>query len=198
MRRVSTASLSGEKGFVAFCVERVPSGVVLNIGAGNSGTLDTPAHYVIGVDHAPSASTAGGVVADAVALPFRSGLFDGIVMKDVLEHISDPLEALIEAERVTRAGGRMVVVTPRAIPRAVWNDPTHIRGFTSRSIQTALALGGWEPGRPQRVGGIPGFGRSKRRGPWLLRIMAIPGLGHRLGINWFVEASKEQKRLALD
>ena len=49
---------------------------------------------------------------DAMALPFGAGSLDNIVMQDVLHHIPYPLRFLAEAERVLRAGGRIVMTEP--------------------------------------------------------------------------------------
>jgi len=52
------------------------------------------------------------VVADATALPFRSGALDRVASNSVLEHIAYPHEVLAECHRVLRPGGVMVHVMP--------------------------------------------------------------------------------------
>jgi SAM-dependent methyltransferase len=52
------------------------------------------------------------VVADATALPFRSGALDRVGSNSVLEHIAYPHEVLAECHRVLRPGGVMVHVMP--------------------------------------------------------------------------------------
>ncbi len=52
------------------------------------------------------------VVADATALPFRSGAMDRVGSNSVLEHIAYPHEVLAECHRVLRPGGVMVHVMP--------------------------------------------------------------------------------------
>jgi SAM-dependent methyltransferase len=42
-------------------------------------------------------------------LPFSEGSFDVIVMTDVMEHISEPLQTLLEAKRVLRPGGKLFI-----------------------------------------------------------------------------------------
>jgi ubiquinone/menaquinone biosynthesis C-methylase UbiE len=64
------------------------------------------------------------VSADAQALPFASELFDGILAKDVLEHVRDVSVVLCKMRRVSRPGAKLVGTLPRAVPRAVWADPT--------------------------------------------------------------------------
>jgi SAM-dependent methyltransferase len=52
------------------------------------------------------------VVADATALPFRSGSLDRVGSNSVLEHIAYPHQVLAECHRVLRPGGVMVHVMP--------------------------------------------------------------------------------------
>jgi demethylmenaquinone methyltransferase / 2-methoxy-6-polyprenyl-1,4-benzoquinol methylase len=62
-----------------------------------------------------SAAVAGGtagvsfIAGDALALPFRDASFDAVTISFGLRNVSDPLAALAELRRVTRAGGRLVV-----------------------------------------------------------------------------------------
>lgn len=186
--RVSTAgSIHGA--FDRFLLDQLPTGHVMNLGSG-AGQHVGNRRTVVNVDHvAPAMPVGPCVVADAMNLPFRDGAFDGALLKDVIEHLSDPIEALAETLRVVRDHGDLIVEVPRAIPRAVWADPTHLRGFTARAVTTALTLGGWQAGRPQRIGGFPGAGRLGLI-PHLTRIMRVPGIGHWLGTNWLIRAKK--------
>lgn len=116
-------------------------------------------------------------------LPLQSGVFDGVLCKDIIEHLFDPQEFLNEAARVSKPGARLVLVTPRAIPRAVWADHTHIRGFTREALARLLQMTGWEIRSIGRMGGLPLSGRLGLTSA-LPTIMKIPGLGHRFGTNW--------------
>ena len=61
------------------------------------------------------------VVADALALPFASGAFDLATVAFGIRNVHDPLAGLRELRRVTRQGGRVVVLefcTPRSLLRA--------------------------------------------------------------------------------
>lgn len=167
---------------------KLPSGLLLNLGSGDS-TFEDEDRTVIGVDlFAPSTPVRRFVTADALTLPFASRSFDGALLKDVIEHVQDPIAVMIEVRRVIRADGRIVMTTPRAIPRAVWDDPTHIRGFTRHAIDTLLERSGWHAlGTPRRIGGFPGAGRLGLV-PHLEKVMAVPGFGHWFGTNWLVEA----------
>jgi SAM-dependent methyltransferase len=194
--RRSTARDGGQP-FVELCLRRLPPGRILNLGAGFTEGASL-SQQVFDVDLDPDVlqgDTALSVAGDAAALPFRSGIFDGALLKDVLEHVVDPVAVLSEVARVAGPEARIIVTVPRAIPRAVWADPTHLRGFTERSIRWTLEMGGWRvDGRVDRVGSIPGAGHV----PFLLehshQILRLPGLGHLLGLNWMATARPHHSR----
>lgn len=52
------------------------------------------------------------VLADAHNLPYRDASFDFVLMVDVLEHLPRPEQALAEAFRVLRPGGRFHLLVP--------------------------------------------------------------------------------------
>jgi SAM-dependent methyltransferase len=54
--------------------------------------------------------------ASAGALPYRDGSFDTVVTVSTLEFVPDVAEAVNELVRVTRHGGRLVIVTPGQSP----------------------------------------------------------------------------------
>lgn len=45
----------------------------------------------------------------AEALPCRDGVFDGVVLFDVLEHVADPLQTLSETRRMIKPGGWLFI-----------------------------------------------------------------------------------------
>jgi methionine biosynthesis protein MetW len=93
--------------------------------------------------------------------------FDCIVFNDVLEHLSNPEGVLVAVREVLRPGGVVVASIPnmRYMPvlkalvvRGEWRytddgvlDRTHLRFFTTKSIQEMFAACGYQP---QRVEGI--------------------------------------------
>lgn len=62
-------------------------------------------------------------------LPFGDQTFDAVVLKDVLEHLADPVRAVREARRVLKEGGRVFASSPDA-QSWVWDDYTHRRPFS--------------------------------------------------------------------
>ena len=180
--------------FDRYLLSQLPTGRLLNLGAGLGLIVD--GRRVINVDHVPppKPNEAIYVLADATNLPFRVGSFDGALLKDLIEHLDNPVRALAEAARTVRVGGVITVEVPRAIPRAVWGDPTHIRGFTARALEATMRMAGILPDRPVRMGGFPGAGRF-RLVPWLGLLMRIPGFGHWYGTNWLVHGHIEADQL---
>jgi len=187
--RFSTARHASPGAVMRQLCDHLGTGVILNLGSGHapSWERDDRRKYI----HCDLVTLGTGdgpfVVADAVRLPFRRASFAGALAKDVLEHVDDVLSALTELRAVVRPGGRLVLTVPRAVPRAVWADVTHKRGFTGRALEEALALTGWRIQKRCRIGSIPGIQRLGLEHR-LLDLLRIPGLGHRFGTNWLVVA----------
>lgn len=54
----------------------------------------------------------GLVASVAEQLPFRDNVFDGVLLNEVIEHVSSDRTTIREALRVTRPGGRVVIFAP--------------------------------------------------------------------------------------
>lgn len=87
-------------------------GPILDVGCGNGRLASLLGNDVswIGVDSSPTQLAADPyrpvVQADMRALPFRDGAFAEVSHLWCLYHLPDPLEAITEAARVLRPGGR--------------------------------------------------------------------------------------------
>jgi SAM-dependent methyltransferase len=46
------------------------------------------------------------------SLPFADGVFDGVLLNEVIEHVNDDRETIREALRVTKPGGHVVIFAP--------------------------------------------------------------------------------------
>lgn len=102
---------------------------ILDLGCGFSKEKDS-----IGVD------MIAGSDADVLAnlahhtLPFQADSFDVIYCNDVLEHLPNVIGAMEEIWRVGKPGADVYIVSPSMSSAHLHNDPTHLRGFTSRSF----------------------------------------------------------------
>jgi SAM-dependent methyltransferase len=155
---------------------------LLDVGCGSAWLGHHFEHYT-GVDvsaEAVAAARARGhevIQADVEQpLPFADTSFDGAVLKDVLEHVLDPVAVVNEIRRVLVPGGRVFASSPDA-QRWVWDDYTHRRPFTRKAFRLlfedqglTVELSGYESVMPG-TGIVSGRTRRKRR-PRLLTAAA--------------------------
>lgn len=66
-------------------------------------------------------------------LPFTDDTFSVVVCRDILEHV-DAVPVLREVHRVLRPGGSVLISTVHFTSRNLFVDPTHIRGFSARTL----------------------------------------------------------------
>jgi SAM-dependent methyltransferase len=147
---------------------------LLDIGCGTGWLAEHFASYT-GIDRSAEAIAIGTRAGRNViegdldeSLPFAADTFDGVVMKDVLEHVADPVALVVDARRVLRPGGHVFASSPDA-QRWVWDDYTHRRPFTKKSYRLLFADQGFEVERVGYESVAPGVGliaartRHKRR-----------------------------------
>jgi len=72
---------------------------------------------------------------DQFPYPFADNEFDEIVCDNILEHLQDIIRVMEELHRISRAGGRVIVIVPFFSHRNAFNDPTHRHFFGTRSFQ---------------------------------------------------------------
>jgi ubiquinone/menaquinone biosynthesis C-methylase UbiE len=75
---------------------------------------------------APAGATATAMEGDALALPFPDESFDVAVATQVYEYVADMPAALVEARRVLRAGGRLLILDTDW-DSIVWHSSDHDR-----------------------------------------------------------------------
>ncbi|MEA2393153.1 MAG: hypothetical protein QOJ82_1044 [Solirubrobacteraceae bacterium] len=159
-----------------------PTAKLLDVGCGSAWLAEHYADYT-GVDGSPEAVAAAAsrgrtiVHADVdEPLPFPDASFDGVVLKDLLEHVADPVAVVREVRRVLRPGGVVFASSPDA-QRWVWDDYTHRRPFTRKAFRLLFRDAGFQVEQLGYESVMPGTSivsrrtRSKRR-PRVLRAAA--------------------------
>lgn len=159
-----------------------PSARMLDVGCG-TGWLARHFSDYTGIDGSPDAVAEAGRLGRDVRLgdvgeplPFPDASFDGVVLKDLLEHVTDPVAVVAEVHRVLRPGGRVFASSPDA-QRWVWDDYTHRRPFTRKAFRLLFRDGGFTIEHAGYESVMPGTSivsartRSKRR-PGPLRAAA--------------------------
>jgi SAM-dependent methyltransferase len=86
------------------------------------------------------------LVADAQNLPFSSATISNIILFDVIHHIEFPRNFLVEAARVLRPGGRLIMVEPAITPIS-WFFYHYIHHEPVRMAADPLASGVPSSGR---------------------------------------------------
>jgi len=83
------------------------------------------------------------LLADGCQLPFRDCSLDGILCREVIEHVPDANVLLAEIRRVLKSEGYLFITTPN-----VYNVPPdgtiHIRGYTPKGCVDNLGDAGFE------------------------------------------------------
>ena len=126
-----------------------PQARMLDVGCGTAWLSRHFEHYS-GIDGSPDAvAQAGGRGLDVIEgdvsepLPFADQSYDGVILKDLLEHVEAPERTVAEALRVLVPGGLAFASSPDA-QRWVWNDYTHRRPFTRIGFRRMFADQGFE------------------------------------------------------
>jgi len=78
--------------------------------------------------------------------PFEGNMFDFIFSKSVLEHVVNTDNFLSETLRILKPGGIALLMTPdwKSQHNFFWDDYTHVKAFTRKSLQNALNINGYD------------------------------------------------------
>ena len=108
---------------------------VLEVGAGDgvqTVALRQRFDEVVSIDISPSGAVSGIIVADAANLPFIDGYFDLVFSSNVLEHVEQLEESLIEMKRVLTKKGAMI----HSMPTSTWK----VLQVFGRPVASALSI----------------------------------------------------------
>jgi len=174
-----------------------PDAEMLDVGCGTGWLADHFVHYT-GLESSPEAVKIAADAGRTVKLgdiedplPFADATFDGVIIKDVLEHVTNPASLVGEVRRVLRPGGLVYASSPDA-QRWVWIDYTHRRPFPRQAMNALFTDQGFDIDRLGYQSIIPGSGivanwTSSHRRPLPFRLAArVPWLRR----NTFVVAHR--------
>jgi SAM-dependent methyltransferase len=121
-------------------------------------------------------------------LEFEAESFDGILARDILEHLHEPWNMVNEIFRVAKPGGTVIASVPMAKPSVVWSDYTHVRGFTRKAIRSLFEDCGF---RIRDLFPMGGYSLSDRLGMtrFMPFLMKMPGAGL-LAVSYHLVADK--------
>lgn len=82
--------------------------------------------------------------ANVYAMPFPSNTFDAVIMSEILEHVDNDVDALVEAYRVLKPGGVLAVTVPNADYPFLW-DPINrtLEWLFGTHISSGMFAGLW-------------------------------------------------------
>jgi 2-polyprenyl-3-methyl-5-hydroxy-6-metoxy-1,4-benzoquinol methylase len=151
-----------------------PETKLLDVGCGTGWLAEHFSDYT-GIDGSPEAVAAAQAKQRPVVqgdvdqrLPFDDASFEGVILKDVLEHVADPVAVVRDVRRVLQPGGIVFASSPDA-QRWVWDDYTHRRPFTRKGYRLLFADQGFTVDTVGYESVMPGTSivsrrtRSKRR-----------------------------------
>jgi SAM-dependent methyltransferase len=135
-----------------------PSKTLLDVGAGKGAQAAVFSRYfkITTIDrHGDAKETfeslkidANVVIAEIGEQPFplNDGTFDVVFTKSVIEHVENWEHFLSEISRVLKPGGLAVIMTPnwKSQQPNFYDDPTHIRPYTLRTLDRVLRMTGFE------------------------------------------------------
>lgn len=91
------------------------NGQLLDVGCGNrpyEKIFEKNVSHYRGLEPNRSRYAVANIWGDALALPFKEDAFDTVLSNQVLEHVPEPQQALMEVARVMRVDGHLILTAP--------------------------------------------------------------------------------------
>ncbi|MFA6450435.1 MAG: class I SAM-dependent methyltransferase [bacterium] len=82
-------------------------------------------HGAIGIDRVAAVNPDVVHDLDVFPYPFEDNTFDRMIMRHVVEHLSDIVKLMEELHRIGKPGAVVDIVTPHFSSSNSWTDPTH-------------------------------------------------------------------------
>lgn len=140
----------------------VPNGRLLDVGCGNGDYLETLSGFgwkCLGTELSEKAAACARsrglevLVGDLLDLSLPSKSFDVVTLWDVVEHLHDPMKALIQINRLLQMEGIVIIGTPNVASDAYgrfgrdWHGlhlPYHLNLFKPETLTMALQAAGFD------------------------------------------------------
>jgi SAM-dependent methyltransferase len=91
-------------------------------------------------------------LASADKIPLDGATLDWVLLSEVLEHLERPEQALAEAARVLRGGGKLALSVPFLYP--VHGDPYDYQRWTPEKLRRSLGMAGFTEISVRPMGGL--------------------------------------------
>ena len=136
----------------------------------------------IGIDRNPASRADVIADLDHFPWPFRDSSFDALYASHVIEHVADVIKSMEEFNRLVRAGGEIVIITPHYTDFSSFCDPTHRWHLNSFSLRYF----------GENHGGF-GYYSNARFAESSVRVKLL-SLWRLLGFEWLINASPRLRR----
>lgn len=118
---------------------------LLDLGSGDGSFVNVCKEY--GIDAVGLDGSSNEINFENDKLKYENETFDIVTLVSVIEHIGNPSNILREIFRVLKKKGVLIIVTPnfKYSYRSFYDDPTHLRPYTNKSIGSLMELFDFKP-----------------------------------------------------
>jgi SAM-dependent methyltransferase len=89
----------------------------------------------IGIDKLQDSDADMVLDLDTIPWPLKTGSFDLVYCRHILEHLNDVVKVMEEIHRVCRSGAKVIIEVPHFSHPDAFRDPTHKHYFSYFSIE---------------------------------------------------------------